>query len=184
MRRAKTAPQQIEQEIACLGDLSRSELVERWRALYGCQAPKALTRDLLVRGIAYKLQERAFGSLDRNTARMLDRIARSDHEAAQEVRSGPRLKPGTLLVREWQGQLHRVMVMDDGFAWNGSTYASLSEIARAITGTRWNGPLFFGLRATRAAEASRAGAINSRQAPADARDATSAGRARARALAR
>ncbi len=184
MRRTKSAPQQIEQEIARLGDLSRSELIERWRALYGCEAPKALTRDLLVRGIAYKLQERAFGGLDRNTARMPDRVARSGGEAAQEASSGPRLKPGTLLVREWQGQLHRVMVMDGGFAWNGGTYASLSEIARAITGTRWNGPLFFGLRATRAAEASRAGAINSAPRPAQARHIGSADRTRARALAR
>ena len=139
----------VESEIAHLRGLDLQALRARWRSLTGRAAPAHLPKALLLRVLAYRVQAAAFGDLDQATARLLDRIA-------DEARSGKRvdvpvpdrvgLRPGTVLVREWEGTSHRVMVMTEGFAWNGSTYASLSKVARAITGTRWNGPRFFGLR--------------------------------------
>jgi hypothetical protein len=115
--------------------------------VFGHQAPEHLSRALLERVIAYRVQADALGDLDRDSARLLDRLARADAEDATvplpELRA---VKPGTLLVREWEGALQRVMVLEEGFAWNGGTYDSLSQVARAITGTNWNGPRFFGLR--------------------------------------
>ncbi len=93
--------------------------------------------------IAYRLQEEAFGGLDRATVKLLDGLARGEKPASAVKR---RLKPGTVLVREYQGERHTVTVVPDGFLWRGTTYSSLSTIARAITGTAWGGPRFFGLR--------------------------------------
>ncbi|MFL5121315.1 MAG: DUF2924 domain-containing protein [Microvirga sp.] len=139
----------IENEIAHLRGLDLDGLRARWRSVTGRVAPPHLPKTLLLRVLAYRVQAAALGDLDKATARLLDRIA-------DEARSGKRvevpvpdrvgLKPGTVLVREWEGTPQRVMVLGDGFAWNGETYASLSKVARAITGTRWNGPRFFGLR--------------------------------------
>ena len=99
------------------------------------------------RAIAYELQARVFGELDRKTVQELDRIARGLREGMRpSLRPERRLRAGTELLREWQGQVHRVTVKEDGFGCNGRTHASLSEIARTITGTQWNGPRFFGLR--------------------------------------
>ena len=117
--------------------------------VFGRPAPE-LPRALLHRALAYRIQADATGDLDRDTICLLDRLA-------QEGRDGvviplPDLrgtKPGTLLVREWEGTLQRVMVLEQGFAWNGQTYDSLSQVTRAITGTNWNGPRFFGLREPR-----------------------------------
>ncbi len=139
----------VENEIAHLRGLDLEALRARWRSLTGRAAPAHLPKALLLRALAYRIQAAAFGDLDQATTRLLDRVA-------QEARSGKPvdipvpdrvgLRPGTVLVREWEGTSHRVMVMSEGFAWNGSTYPSLSKVARAITGTRWNGPRFFGLR--------------------------------------
>src|SRR5215218_3838023 len=139
----------IENEIAHLRGLDLDGLRARWRSLTGRVALPHLPKTLLLRVLAYRVQAAALGDLDKATARLLDRIA-------DEAQSGKRvevpvpdrvgLKPGTVLVREWEGTPQRVMVLVDGFAWNGTTYQSLSQVARAITGTRWNGPRFFGLR--------------------------------------
>jgi len=139
----------IENEIAHLRGLDLNGLRARWRSLTGRVAPPHLPKTLLLRVLAYRVQAAALGDLDKATARLLDRIA-------DEARSGKRidvpvpdqvgLKPGTVLVREWESTPQRVMVLAEGFAWNGETYASLSKVARAITGTRWNGPRFFGMR--------------------------------------
>jgi Protein of unknown function (DUF2924) len=112
-----------------------------------------MKRDLLLRALAYELQVKAFGGLDRDTARLLDRLARADNPGAvlASLRQR-RLKPGTLLVREWEGEIHRVVVAEDGFLWREQRYESLSVIARLITGTRWNGPRFFGLREPKGAD--------------------------------
>ena len=144
----------IENEIAHLRGLDLHGLRARWRSLTGRAAPAHLPKTLLLRVLAYRVQAAALGDLDNAPGRLLDRIA-------DEARSGKRidvpvpdragLKPGTVLVREWEGAPHRVMVLADGFAWNGGTYPSLSKVARAITGTRWNGPRFFGLRDKREA---------------------------------
>lgn len=142
----------IAAEVARLGDLDLHELRVRWRKLFRKEAPPHLWRFLLHRVLAYRIQANAYGDLDRETVRFLDRIAgqratgdKSPIPPVEDIRAG-RLKPGTVLVREHGGELHQVTVMPDGFAWSGETYDSLSAVARAITGTSWNGPRFFGLR--------------------------------------
>jgi hypothetical protein len=135
---------------ADIADLSKAgirKLRERWKNLYGKPPCGGLGRSCLIRAIAYRLQEKAFGGLKPSTRRLLVRVA---EEAA--VRSSPKSPPvrkaeaGTILVREWQGNAHRVTVLGDGVSFNGKRYRSLSEVAREITGSRWSGPRFFGLR--------------------------------------
>ena len=139
----------LDVEIARLRDLDGTELRRHWQAGFGWPAPPHLARHLLFRTLAYRLQADRLGDLEGETKRLLDR-SRSPEEAAQDaVRLSQRtavLRPGTILGREWNGQMQRVAVLADGFAWNGNTYPSLSRVAFAITGTRWNGPKFFGLR--------------------------------------
>ncbi len=139
----------LENEIASLQDLHIEGLRARWRTVTGRRAPVQLSKNLLLRMLAYRLQAQVHGDLDAGTARFLDRIA--SNRKLLDSRTLPLpdtdiVRPGSLLVREWEGVSHRVMALADGFAWNGSVYASLSQVARAITGTRWNGPRFFGLR--------------------------------------
>jgi hypothetical protein len=116
------------------------------------QAPAHLTRHLLFAVIAYRIQADRLGDLDHKTRQVLDRTFSNGTGSAMSARLASfdqkrtELSPGTVLVREWDRQSQRVMVMADGFAWNGQTYDSLSKVAFAITGTRWNGPRFFGLR--------------------------------------
>jgi len=126
-------------------------LRRQWRAHLGGEPPAHLTRWLLMRVLAYRLQADAFGGLDRPIQRMLR--SGGEHDAAvpfdrraPQTRAGVGLKAGALLAREWNGKLERVMVLEDGFAWNGQTFGSLSRIAKAMTGTNWNGHRFFGLR--------------------------------------
>ena len=137
----------IERLVALDGEALRGE----WRNLFGKRAPKTLPKSLLVRALAYRMQALEFGDLDPQMLRVLEAYAA---KGAGRGRSGsrtkqgsisPGFKPGSILVREWASELHRVMVLEVGFAWNGATYGSLSQVARAITGTRWNGPRFFGL---------------------------------------
>ena len=134
---------------AHLRGLDLQGLRARWRSLTGRAAPAHLSKALLLRVLGYRVQAAAFGDLDKATARLLDRIAdeaRLGKPVDIPVPDRAGLRRGTVLVRDWEGTAHRVMVMSEGFAWNGATYASLSQVARAITGTRWNGPRFFGLR--------------------------------------
>jgi len=142
----------VEDEIAHLRGLDLGGLRARWQSVFQRQAPAHLTRHLLFAVIAYRLQADRFGDLDHETKQLLDRtIAKeagpvmSDRLASFDQKR-TELSPGTVLVREWDRQAQRVMVMADGFAWNGQTYDSLSKVAFAITGTKWNGPRFFGLR--------------------------------------
>ena len=111
--------------------------------------PAHLPRHLLFRSLAYRLQADRLGDLDWESQRLLDRSG-SPEKAGQRAldlrRHTAALRPGTILDREWNGQMQQVAVLADGFAWNGKTYPSLSKVAFAITGTRWNGPKFFGLR--------------------------------------
>jgi hypothetical protein len=136
----------IEAEIDHVQSLGFDALRSRWRAVFGATPPAGLTKDLIARMIAYRIQEEAFGGLDRATIKRLDGLARGE-KAGTEVNR--RLKAGTVLVREYQGERHTVTVVPDGFVWQGITYPSLSTIARAITGTTWGGPRFFGLRSAR-----------------------------------
>jgi hypothetical protein len=136
-------------EVAHLRDLNVDGLRRRWETVHGRKGPTHLPRHLLFRLLAYRLQAKALGDLDSQSQRILDRSASPEDASkrAEESRRGSNcLRPGTVLGREWNGQMHRVAVLAGGFAWNGTTYPSLSKIAFAITGTRWNGPRFFGLR--------------------------------------
>jgi hypothetical protein len=144
---------EIEAEINRLRSLGLDELRARWRATFRSSPPPAFTKDLLVRFLCWHLQEQAFGGLDSDTAKLLDRVARGDRPGADR-----RLKPGTMLVREYQGERHTVTVVPAGYLWRETTYTSLSTVARAITGTAWNGYRFFGLGAGR----NRSEAINRR----------------------
>jgi hypothetical protein len=148
----KPAKPTLEQEIAHLRDLDLHGLRARWKGMFRRQPSPQLPRHLLFAVLAYRLQAEALGDLDPATARLLSQVASSGAtlEAARLTaefnRRRTELKPGTILMREWNGHAHRVMVVDRGFAWSGNTYDSLSKIAFAITGTKWNGPRFFGLR--------------------------------------
>jgi hypothetical protein len=142
----------IEDEIAHLRGLDLGGLRARWQSVFQRPAPAHLTRYLLFAVIAYRLQVDRFGDLDHPTKQVLDRAVAREAGPVMSARLASfdqkrtELTPGTVLVREWDRQSQRVMVMTDGFAWNGQTYDSLSKVAFAITGTRWNGPRFFGLR--------------------------------------
>jgi len=131
-------------ELASLATMKPTELRSRWREVYRNVAPD-IGPDLLRRGIAYRLQERGQGSLTSSTRREIERqikrLGKDDGEAVIE----PSLKPGTRLVRSWHGKMHQVLVLDDGFEFDGRRYASLTQIAGDITGTHWSGPRFFGL---------------------------------------
>ena len=135
-------------EIGGLANLDLPALRQHWRKLYASEPPVRMSRELLIQAIAYRIQERMFGGLSRG--------ARTRLAAAQEAAAGARpsraktqhqVKPGTRFLREWQGRTHEVTATTDGrFFYRDSTYRSLSEIAREITGTRWSGPAFFGLK--------------------------------------
>jgi hypothetical protein len=149
MQAADTQAAALANEIAHLRALDLAGLRARWRSLTGRTAPAHVPRMLLLQVLAYRVQAAALGDLDPVTARVLDRLAaegRSSMRVQVLVPDRIGIRPGTVLVREWDGTPQRVMVLADGFAWNGTTYQSLSQVARAITGTRWNGPRFFGLR--------------------------------------
>jgi len=142
----------VEDEIAHLRGLDLSGLRARWQSVFQRQAPAHLTWHLLFAVIAYRIQADRLGDLDHETKQVLDRTAAKETGPAMSARLASfdqkrtELTPGTVLVREWDRQSQRVMVMANGFAWNGQTYDSLSKVAFAITGTKWNGPRFFGLR--------------------------------------
>ena len=142
----------LENEIAHLRGLDLGGLRARWQSVFQRSAPAHLTRHLLFAVIAYRLQADRFGGLDHETKQVLDRTDARETGPAMFTRLASfdqkrtELTPGTVLVREWDRRSHRVMVMAGGFAWNGQTYDSLSKVAFAITGTKWSGPRFFGLR--------------------------------------
>ena len=142
----------VEDEIAHLRGLDLRGLHARWQSVFQRQAPAHLTRHLLFSIIAYQIQADRSGDLDHATKQVLDRTVAKETGPATSARLASfdqkrtELTPGTVLMREWDRQSQRVMVMADGFAWNGQTYDSLSKVAFAITGTKWNGPRFFGLR--------------------------------------
>ncbi len=147
MPRAKPSPAVPVEDLAGLEGLPKEELRDRWAELYGGEPPKRMGHDLLCRCIAYRLQEAGLGGLRPGTRRRLLKLA-GQVERGQEV-SLPvvrRVTSGATLFREWRGQMHRVSVLEDGFEYQDRRYRSLSVIAREITGTRWSGPRFFGLR--------------------------------------
>jgi hypothetical protein len=142
----------IADELVRLGHLTIFELRGEWRRLHRTPPPMRLSRDLLIRGITYKHQERALGGLSKSIMRRLERLD-GDPVAHEARKPFPplSLKPGTRLVREWRGVTHTVLVHADGVEWNDLRYKSLSIVARAITGAHWSGPRFFGLRSRKGA---------------------------------
>ena len=145
-------------EIARLRSLEVRELRARWHTIFRRRARPHLPRHLLFRILAYHLQADQFGDLDTGTLRLLDRSGSSADVgklAAELSQRRTDLRAGTVLVREWNRQSHRVMVLAAGFSWNDKVYPSLSKVAFAITGTHWNGPRFFGLRDKPSEEARR-----------------------------
>ena len=146
-RRGRTSTKtSVEDEIAHLRGLDLGGLRARWQSVYQRSAPAHLTRHLLFAVIAYRLQVDRFGDLDHATKQVLDRAIAKEAGPAMSARLAnfdqkrTELSPGTVLVREWDRRPQRVMVLADGFAWSGQTYDSLSKVAFAITGTKWNGP--------------------------------------------
>ena len=144
---ARKADPKVEAELDRLPKMPIAELRGRYRELFRAEPPKAFGPDLLRHSIAHRIQERVYGGLSQECQRLIDRLIK----AAQAKPTGRlelprRIKPGSELVRTWNGRAYRVVVMDKDFAWEGKIFSSLSEIAFEITGTKWNGPRFFGLR--------------------------------------
>ncbi len=138
------------EQLSSLSRLKNGELRALWQGVFGQPLPARVRRGLLLRALAYRIQERVQGALSRATRSHLRRLAEAARNGATtSLLDTPRIKLGTRLIRQWQGETHEVTVIDTGFAYRGEHYLSLSEIARLITGTRWSGPAFFGLKTSR-----------------------------------
>ena len=155
-------------EIGVLAGLGHTALRQRWQECYGTDAPRSMSPQLLRLAIAYRIQEKAFGGL---SSALRARLEAAAIRGAGGSRTGPsrpvrknvrfRYKPGTRLLREWQGRTHEVIVVEDGdFLYAGARFRSLSKIAREITGTQWSGPSFFGLNQTRESTAKSDGHVH------------------------
>jgi len=146
-------PPDLSAEIIRLKSLAIDALRNEWRRLYQTSPPKRLSRDILLRGISYRLQELAYGGLSKGTLRRLQPPTSEDVSARRRRRAAA-FKAGVRLIREWRGQTHTVVILDDGVEWRGQRYASLSIVAREITGARWSGLRFFGLKTGASASSS------------------------------
>ena len=131
----------VARELAALAEMDRSALLQRWRMVFGREPPPRLSRALMEKAIAYDVQAKAFGGLSSRTRRALRAAAKADRKSTLSKLPSR----GTRLIREWHGTVHEVEVLEDGYLWRGERHRSLSAIARAITGTKWSGPRFFGL---------------------------------------
>jgi hypothetical protein len=152
MRRVIQDATACREALVRLPELGLGELRQQWRVLYKAEASPHLSRELLLRAVAYRMQEVVLGGLHPQRQRQLRQFAQHLNESPKgRISPRPELKPGTRLVREWQGRTYEVLVLDDGFSWQGTSYRSLSALARTITGTAWSGPLFFGLKPNRTA---------------------------------
>jgi hypothetical protein len=129
-------------ELVRLQSLSRLELRAEWKKVWGSGAPINVSHNLLILAFAYRLQEQIYGGLKPHIKAKLRQIAAGQ----TDVRPVPQIKSGTRLLREWRGSTHEVVMLDDGVQYRGNKYRSLSEVAKVITGSKWSGPVFFGLR--------------------------------------
>ena len=155
-QRLNKSPETISRKLASLESSPIKVLKQQWRALYGSEPPHRVSRELLTRAVAYRIQEKAFGGLKPSTRRLLERLG-SDLRCGRPLNLAPAApaSAGTVLMRDWQGATHEVKVLDRGVLYKRKRYRSLSEVARLITGSRWSGPLFFGLRSKRQEETIR-----------------------------
>jgi hypothetical protein len=139
----------VEDELGQLAHAPIAPLRVRYRELFRREPPTAFGPDLLRRSIAHQIQEKTYGSLPRESRKLLDRMIKAMAKGGTgHIEVPRRIKPGSELVRTWKGQTHKVTVQAKGFIYDGEMFSSLSEVANRITGTRWNGPKFFGLRTT------------------------------------
>jgi hypothetical protein len=148
----------FDSKLAAVTSMKVGDLRAEWRRLYRAQPPRRASRDLLELGIAWKLQERAYGGLSTALKRQITALSKTMDERGDLAQSrAVKLKPGTTLVREWGGKTHDILVVEDGFEWRDQHWRSLSAIAREITGARWSGPRFFGVATRASAAAQRPG---------------------------
>ena len=146
MPASKRAARQLDANLRALQELPRDELASRWEELFGFPCPREMSRIFLVRALAHRMQEKIHGGLDRATQRQLDKATTDLKDGRAIVPAAPTTKPGTRLLREWHGTVHEVIVLEKGVEYRDKTWPSLSAVAREITGTRWSGPRFFGLK--------------------------------------
>jgi len=139
---SKNAYDSLASELARLQSLSRLELMDEWQRVWGSEAPSRISQKLLLSAFAYRLQEQIYGGLKPHIKVRLRQIA----ESQSSILPLQQIKGGTRLLREWRGSTHEVLVLDDGVQYRGEKYGSLSEVAKVITGSKWSGPVFFGLR--------------------------------------
>ena len=132
-------------ELRSLNTLSHAQLKDRWNELYDVPCAAHMSRRFLLGAVAYRIQEKAFGGLGKRTRHRLDKAAADLAAGRSLFTSRPKIKPGTRLLREWQGTVHEVIVLDSGVRYRDQSWPSLSAVAREITGARWSGPRFFGL---------------------------------------
>lgn len=141
---------EISAKVRELPHLRTPQLKDLWLELFAKPPHPKLRRDMMIPILAYQIQENAYGGLKTSTRKRLQKLAEElDRSPNAELNSAPQIKSGTKLIRHWQGRRHEVLASDEGFDYRGKRYRSLSEIAREITGTRWSGPLFFGLKQAR-----------------------------------
>ena len=146
MPASKRAVQQLDADLKSLQELPRDDLVSRWEEIFTAPCPRKISHAFLVRALAHRMQEDVLGGLDQATRRRLDKAAAHLKAGRAIAPAAPIIKPGTRLLREWQGTVHEVIVLEKGVRYRDKTWPSLSAVAREITGTRWSGPRFFGLK--------------------------------------
>jgi Protein of unknown function (DUF2924) len=145
-RRISRASQDLEQRVARISELDAAALQESWEAVFRAGPSPSLARSFMIRALAHRIQEKVLGALKLSASRILDRAAEGRSALEPQRVSTRRASAGTVLIRHWRGVTHRVTVLDNDVVYRGRRYKSLSEVARLITGTRWSGPLFFGLK--------------------------------------
>jgi hypothetical protein len=140
--------------LKALPEMNRTALCKQWQEHFRKPAPDGVRKELLVRVLAYGIQEQAYGGLSAQSRRRLDEVAAamSTGDPKAVVSNMVSARPGTQLIRSWRGKTHTVRIEESGYQYDGRRYRSLSEIARHITGTQWSGPLFFGLKSQKTKE--------------------------------
>jgi hypothetical protein len=149
MKRRAYDQGRLAEDLASLPGLTRDKLTEKWQALFDIAPPVRVSHQFMVRAIAHRLQENALGGLKPAIRRYLEKVALDAGNGKQVSLPSPAIKPGTRLLREWHGITYEVAVTENGVQFQGKQYKSLSEVARIITGVKWSGPLFFGLKRKR-----------------------------------